>query len=123
MGCNKCGACCEGLSIGIESGDIFKRDEDPSIEFIRAHWKPISLEEGKKRNWFANDISPDTPMTYLECDQYDREAKVCKCYEDRPYICSGYPFYNHKWALTKDMIPPTCGYREDIDILDAEAAM
>lgn len=112
MPCIKCGSCCEGLFVpNITEQELFSRDGDPSIEFIQQHWKVIAQEEGEQR---ASWVHLSKSVIYLECDQFDLDLQVCTAYEERPYICSGYPFY--KGLSTKaDALPPKCGYRKECD--------
>lgn len=105
--CNQCGLCCKGLFIsGIPEVEVWSRDSDPSIEFMREHWKVLSDEEGRKRApWVTY------PALFFECDQHTPDTGLCGCYDDRPRICSGYPFYDDRLKDLEEELPPGCGYR------------
>ena len=113
MECNKCGTCCYGLfvinHVGILSSQSY--DYDPSIKFIRKHWKLLSQEERLKRAYWLHDrdCSKDKAFQFFECDQYDEANKLCTCYDDRPIICSHFPVYKSK-DCGSYTLPPMCGY-------------
>jgi Fe-S-cluster containining protein len=49
---------------------------------------------------------------FYNCKHYDRETKQCRNYENRPPICSGFPWYDQPPDSTK-ALPFDCSYRAD----------
>lgn len=93
MGCKRCGLCCAELFIeGITVDEILNRVDDPSYDFIKEHWKPLSFEEGLKRSPWVK-VFKGKKVAFFECDQYDADRHVCSCHESKPSICQGFPYY------------------------------
>jgi Fe-S-cluster containining protein len=101
-----CGRCCDPV---ITSFDPREKKEGPSAEFIQAHWKVIDI---------LDEATSGTPFWRSACDQFDRETRLCTAHEERPPICSGYPWYDGNRSRTKDHpLDPGCAFNADIDKL------
>lgn len=80
--CNACGACCDPVVAN------FDLDEEPrtgtdldageSWDFAVEHWTKLGSEGAE---------------VYYRCDAFDPETRLCTAHDDRPPICSGYPWY------------------------------
>lgn len=49
---------------------------------------------------------------FYECKHYDPATKQCGNYENRPPICSGYPWYGQQVDNSK-ALPSECSFRAD----------
>jgi len=91
LGCARCGACCDPVALDFSvwqwavtdarthaSEDFASAEHRADRMFIAASLRPVSAEGG---------------VIYLACRFYDREHMACRAYEDRPPMCSGYPWY------------------------------
>lgn len=105
--CNRCGDCCERITINGGGGDLFgwadwahewrdwawydlRDGEDCGMdkrslrqvadaEFILAHWTP----------------HPDSTESdvFYQCSAWDSSTRLCTAHESRPPICRDYPWY------------------------------
>lgn len=128
--CHNCSACCEVIAIdNITHEEFYEKVRTGKVSAIHGEMmKPISREEAYKRNpmivagrqKFSNGTKRFT--SYFTCTKL--KDNKCSIYEDRPYMCSGYPFYDRvevntqshadlcKAQLSRRDTPysPTCTY-------------
>lgn len=50
---------------------------------------------------------------FYRCDWYDPDTRECRAHDQRPPICSGFPWYGDRPDPLKAM-PPECGYLVDV---------
>jgi Fe-S-cluster containining protein len=88
------------------------RPEDmngPSAGFAQEHWQ-VTAERP------APEGSP-APVQYLvTCDQFDPETRMCTAHDDRPPICSGYPWYGAEPNPNR-ALDPQCSFIADVRTL------
>lgn len=79
-GCNGCGSCCDPVYLppGARMKIIKKND-------------PYHIENGNLE-WARNLIPRGDG--YYDCPKFDKVSRNCGDYENRPLVCSDYPFYN-----------------------------
>jgi Fe-S-cluster containining protein len=102
--CVGCGDCCDPVTIDVDTLDSVLRPEaaGPDADFIKEHWRKVGQYES---------------VYEVQCDMFDRESRTCTAYENRPPVCSGYPWYGREpdgdlvlnancsyfWDLPEDM--------------------
>lgn len=86
--CEECGGhCC----LVIAMPPKYLLDENRAL--LPTFWSRISVWQARRwRPWLEKTII-DTNTALFTCLELDRETGLCKVYEDRPKVCSGYPFY------------------------------
>lgn len=88
-GCARCGLCCTGITM-VADFDPVTYDPTPGtdaeidIAFILKHWTKSAAEDDPA----ASDAWPT-----WSCDKFDPVHALCTAHEDRPPVCSGYPWY------------------------------
>jgi Fe-S-cluster containining protein len=80
-GCAMCGACCNPVRLPRPKHLQFQGD-DESLTFSMKHWRELPMN--------------GEPYVRYRCDMYDSETRECKAHEDRPPVCSGFPWYGKK---------------------------
>lgn len=105
LGCARgCGDCCDPVHLTFDQRDRmdYWRDvvedfwngaqPDPagSLPFMLAHWHEFERYDGGAR---------------YRCDRFDPETRECTAHEDRPPVCSDYPWYGD------DPVPGVTGGR------------
>jgi Fe-S-cluster containining protein len=94
--CNKCGKCCQAIWLAANKKqvkEILVRDpNNTDAKFIFNNWKRISKKEALKTNPHITVFTKEKGYFY-KCDKYDHKNKRCGDYENRPKVCSGFPFY------------------------------
>jgi Fe-S-cluster containining protein len=106
-------------------------DLDPeTTAFYREHLTPVPRREGRLavKHWSSgwSEVFVDgrwefLPAWYYRCDRYDPVAKACTAYDERPEMCSGYPWHDEPVDPNKSL-PPQCAYNADVGraVLSAE---
>lgn len=96
LGCARCGDCCEEIWSMPRCG-LEKQGTDEAA-FLLEHWQDIGDEEG-----------------HYTCDQFDRVHRLCLAHEDRPPVCSNYPWYSDPPGQGNVVIKnPQCSYLLDL---------
>lgn len=97
----RCSKCCEVLTIS-DSGNFrawrkYARwvpgcaDSDKEIHKVARMVRKISKRRAKKINGHLVSTIKNG-QSYFTCKNYRQGA--CQDYSNRPYMCSGYPYYN-----------------------------
>lgn len=130
--CNGCGRCCDPVPLPFTQDEIRgalpaeisggKADRDFMLNVLR----PISRREGLARSWFRSggktmltstdprDSRVNLVTTFFyECPFFDTETRSCTNYDNRPPMCSGYPWYDNA-PDPQVALPPECAYNEDV---------
>lgn len=139
-GCAGCGDCCDPVLTGWTLDELFdkaavweaspdperdlpgftawareNRPDMPLLEalttrkellhnayFILDHWS--DLHHPGAEDWPGRHA-------YL-CDAFDPVLRACTAYQDRPPVCSGYPWYGHE--PRERQLHPACSYNADV---------
>jgi len=110
-GCAQCGSCCEAIVVDKPKSNWAYGD--PSRGFVNKHWHPISRAEVLKRN-------PNIPeeelkgMSTYECDKYNKETHQCMAGWEKPYVCTGFPWYTGQPEAQRIRWWPKCSYWHDL---------
>lgn len=93
----QCTQCCRAITLSYRRSGLLKSTVPDAI-FILANWKSISRRRAKKKNpYMVGQIEkhPGKPVTYWHCARVTETG--CSVYDDRPYVCSGYPLYGKNY--------------------------
>lgn len=125
LGCARCGDCCENIRldgrwVGLVDefrdsslsthGDLTEDsaitpDHLPDIRFIAA-------------NWTETERLPDGAAIY-GCTMFDADGRLCTVHEDRPPVCSEFPWYSDpddiRHSRSADL-RANCSYQLDIPV-------
>lgn len=106
MGCTpNCGACCDPVNLPEDQalklfGATAHRIDPLEVDKILELWEPVGhTPAGKVR---------------LICAAYDVETRSCTAYDDRPKVCSGFPWYGRGPVEGKLEDSTVCGYVADL---------
>ena len=88
--CARCGQCCGLIGWNLEHGQRSWQEIEtlalrghPDAMFMVAHWHYC---------WGTG---------YYWCDSLDFDTHLCTVYEQRPKVCSGYPYYGSEVLPSK----------------------
>lgn len=115
--CNMCGKCCEAIRLNM-SPDEMSYGNSKDLFFVRRHWHPIAEPDAFAINPVlrlqAEAAIVPSPRYYYTCDMYDKATKRCMAHDERPDVCSRYPWYdNDEGAPDSEFMSwysPTCDY-------------
>lgn len=111
LGCARCGDCCTNIQLSaavaanldkLRAGEPLPENSDPSYMFVLEHW----LEEERQEDGTA----------IHSCDRLDAATMMCLAHEDRPPVCSGFPFYGNEVPTDEQIgkMHTRCSYALDI---------
>jgi len=115
-GCARCGDCCNPVVLSFdvftEIGQYARVAEDlgPNYRFIPQHWHPISAYTDENGEVWLR----------LRCDVFDPDTLTCTAYEDRPPVCSDFPWYGQEPDSVR-ALHDRCSYWFDIPAADRPA--
>jgi Fe-S-cluster containining protein len=113
--CNRCGDCCTDIylsSTKVALRQIIRDNPDqPSLSarFVLAHWHRSGTAVGDPKGHVR-----------WSCDRFDPDTRLCTAHDDRPPVCSGYPWYGRDPAeVAKEVsvvsrLPPRCAFFADV---------
>lgn len=125
-----CGACCDPVVLPYSRDEIARTLPGEVLEPAdRAHvltnLVPMRRRDGMQRaSYLSAGVTvmgrPGSPEStvlawsfFYTCRLYDAETARCTAYEDRPPMCSQYPWYGDPPDTAK-ALPTECVYREDL---------
>jgi Fe-S-cluster containining protein len=111
--CGQCGSCCDPVTLSFSPEEwIVKRAPERTFvdpawvwqqhEFIRDHWSTIGVHDD---------------VYLVKCDKFNRETRQCEAYEDRPDVCSRFPWYGEEPDLehrSANALSPRCTFNADV---------
>jgi Fe-S-cluster containining protein len=119
--CSRCGDCCDPVIVTFDPQErAAERLANLSFvapawawhqfEFLRDHWRTVDTYESTERG---------RPVTVhrVECDQFDRATRTCGAHDDRPQVCSGFPWYGREPDVDSAIagsLSPRCSYNADV---------
>jgi Fe-S-cluster containining protein len=116
--CSACGACCRVITIDRSPEELRAIAEltrvlgiPSDLQFAAQHWRPLTRAEAMQRNPFYTAQLPADAYLYT-CDQLGDDGR-CLCYDERPLVCRGYPWYDAP-PRSMPLADPDCGYKEEI---------
>ena len=103
-----CGACCDPVvlheDVALKIFDALPHNVEPAEQDkILALWEPLGPYG-------------DRGAVRLRCAAYDVANRACTAYDDRPKVCSRFPFYDQEGdKRTLDgRTELVCGYQADL---------
>lgn len=125
--CNGCGGCCNPVALTYRPIDVLTGKvlhlTDADRRWVLEDLTPISRREGLERSphmsqggrtAYLHEGEPVLLWTHFyECRHYDPETRQCMNYDNRPDICSGYPWFDMP-PEPNLALPLECSFREDI---------
>jgi len=112
--CKRCGKCCNPVHLSI-SPDNLKLGYKNWINRNRGSWKPDDIHLLYPMLKYQS-YKKSTGMYLYKCVHYD-EKKGCTIQENKPQMCSEYPYYDmpqeirigQTWQRPKN-VDKDCGY-------------
>lgn len=107
MGCNKCGICCEKLTLPktpyeLKHMEIYDEKTEKDLKFILKNWELIEQKEKGYHHRY-------------KCKFFDVKSRQCNCYNERPPICIDYPYLERKNCdIRISELESKCGYIENL---------
>lgn len=107
--CAKCGVCCEDIYTSWNLDLIKERAEKEGEDSPNAaNYRFV------KDNWVSHyEDKPEDGHEKWTCLKFDSVARLCTAHDDRPPVCSGYPWYGKEPAKGA-WLPPACSFQADI---------
>lgn len=118
MSCNKCGMCCKALLLSISQKDLrlaamntveseFKDQAILLLDIL----EPITREKAIEINHRLDKIKAQG--NFFKCTKLDSETNLCTIHDNRPKVCSRYPFYGReRLPLDEFFYSESCGYKK-----------
>lgn len=107
--CNGCGACCDPVVLR-GAADLVITEHAAGLHGVP---RPESDAAFALAHWTRIGDAPDGDGGLWTCDAYDRETRECGAYDDRPQVCSGYPWYGRAPDAGRELYAE-CSYRADL---------
>lgn len=126
--CNRCGDCCSPVLLSPQRHAMmlwWSEQPDPATddklppevaELQRVMWL--------NGQWARHDLrmvdilrGATTDLIAFECRHFDKDSRLCTAHDQRPPVCSGFPWYDRP-PLTAGLMPPSirCSYWEDVAV-------
>lgn len=117
--CNGCGSCCDPVVLPFTKDEAARSNLPAYVKWWVANvLTPMPAREAKQiepflfaRPHVSTTVSQMTPFFY-RCGWFDRDARVCTHYLERPPGCRTYPWRDT--PVPGASLPPTCSYNADI---------
>ena len=102
-----CGLCCDPVTLGFRLTDM-QAQEHPSAAFAREHW---TLIRTRPSAYLGGE-----EVDEVRCDAFDPATRLCTAREQRPPICSRFPWYD-KTPDQERELPGGCSFNADVHTL------
>lgn len=121
--CARCGDCCDPVIVTFdpkewatrrlaEDGDTMPDWGRHQYRFFLDHWTSTSTFE---------DTCDGKPVTVhrVRCDQFNSDTRECMAHDDKPRVCSGFPWYGRTpddpdCSPVASALSPRCSYNADV---------
>ena len=91
------------------------KEADPSYEFVHSFWHELSLSEAKNRRpWLNVEDLESSGVKFYRCDMFNEASRECMAYNQRPRVCSGFPWYGKEPSIFRLVGLPRCSFWEEI---------
>lgn len=123
--CNGCGRCCDPVVMPYGPDDLRRLKDRLDPDEYRWATEDLTLlgrREGMRRAEYLESgmtfgIGPDGVIMlwsyFYDCRWFDKDRRVCTNYDNRPDVCSGYPWMGDPPDRRK-ALPPECGFVVDV---------
>ena len=111
MACIQCGKCCEGIGITAPM-KLIARMNTTDAKFIRENWREVPLQKAMRLNERLREHHAFS--SFFVCSKFDRRTNKCTAQGTKPYVCSGYPFYDKGLFYAEAVaLDEGCGYNRE----------
>lgn len=90
--CAGCGDCCERVAPLQSVPDLRRKLADPYYVGWNRNQAEKIVQMLTERVDPAVDWTPPSRPTY-RCKHFNAETRLCEAYDQRPWMCAGYPWY------------------------------
>ncbi len=124
--CNGCGQCCDPVTVPLgpetlrEFPEIAEELPEKTRRWILEALSPAEFPEWADESWgvpwtevVTSHGTKQVRAEFYNCAHYDRESRSCMAYDERPDICSGYPWYDGA-PNALAALPPACEFHLDV---------
>jgi len=123
--CNQCGMCCRAIALRYTKKEIAATWSDINGKFMVKNWVRISKKQALKNNPHVAHLqklyAEEGSTTYWYACKLLKDG-LCSVHENKPPICSGYPWYDQQPDKGEYLYSATCGFKEDIAEFDPKTA-
>ncbi len=122
LGCARCGDCCESIAITSTTGDITAKLAHPRLAGGVA----------REAAFIARNMTPTGEVMRVgnqvrqvwTCGKFDPVERICTAHDERPRMCSGYPWYGNEPGPDRIMEKETrCSFWLDVPAADRPAGV
>jgi Fe-S-cluster containining protein len=128
--CKMCGMCCKALSLKFDKEYIInhytkdlrrEKGKGGDLEFCYKNLVQISQKEAFRINPHLEKwMDKDTDRFFFRCRKFNETTNLCSDHDNRPRMCSHFPWYDHPPNATELLYSPDCGYKVDQEQLAME---
>jgi Fe-S-cluster containining protein len=110
--CNGCGDCCRVVTLSADKAAMRKIRLEPS----NRRWIDRDLQRlsGTEARRLLPSLPRSSSQPYYRCRWFNYETSRCDAYDQRPPICTGFPFYGHEPAAKSLGSRPRCSFWADV---------
>lgn len=110
--CGMCGDCCDPVMLQNSLAKILEYEHiesDVPIDVKNRH-----LARFARENWVEIDVREGFKST-VYCKKFDRVKRTCTAQDDKPYVCSEYPYYGQEPVESDrgDYLYARCSFNQD----------
>ncbi len=95
--CSGCGACCTHIYVKHMKGVVKTEEEFRKLRLLHPFYTYLEV------------VGEDETGLVFECQNLDKETKLCKIHKSRPGICRRYP--QEEIFMMGGTLKDDCGYR------------
>jgi len=93
LGCARCGDCCESIWLAAEVVDVLVEAwENPHGSFVATTALADRNYTFLLEHWHLVERA-SSGAARLSCDAFDAVHRLCTAHDDRPPVCSDFPWY------------------------------
>lgn len=118
--CVKCGDCCEiaflpwtktDMRRKLIEGDFSSENSQADVKFILKYWTRLNKKESHDRLYEIMGYHTSDKYLYT-CQKFNRETRECEAYDERPPVCSNFPWYGNE-PDDGSGLPLKCSYKQE----------
>ena len=121
--CNGCGCCCDPVVMPFTQAEAVRMPLS-ELDPVHRRWilndlTPMPYREGiAKAPWLRGQLMATADGTgvtpfFFRCRWFDQDSRSCTNYENRPEVCSGYPWSGEP-PRPDAALPPACSFNADV---------
>lgn len=114
--CARCGSCCDRITTNFNpqvracqelARDDLTEREARDARFLYDNWHEL----------YTYTAVDGEEIHVASCDKYDPASKLCLAHDDRPAVCSGFPWYGREPSADSPQgasLAPQCSFNADV---------